>query len=153
MPEGLSKEELLEYFETGLQRFSENVKGRLEGDFDYYEKSVIHFTKNLGTLDKSTPGMFTKAMYSFTKEINFSAAKGRKSGRHIGVNNTHKSRRAFKVRGSGSAPKGRPTKNTQPKKRSGEPTACVLPLKSQKTKHPRNLTKSVEANRAAEKKH
>ena len=151
--QGLSKEELIEYFENSVQQFTENVKARIHDDFEYYEKAILNFTKNVQTVQKSTPGMFTKAMYTFTKETHFTAKKGRKSGRHIGVNNTHKSRRAFKVRGSGSAPKGRPTKLTQPKKRSGEPTACVLPAKVRKTKHPRNLSKAVAANRAAEKKH
>ena len=128
--QGLSKEELIEYFKKSVQKFTENLTARVDEDFEYYEKAVLCFTKNLQTVQKSTPGMFTKAMYTFAKETNFSAKKGRKSGRNIGVNNTHKSRRAFKVRGSGSAPKGRPTKVTLPQKRSGGPSACVFPAKS-----------------------
>ena len=76
-------------------------------------------------------------------------------GRLIHVQNTSKSRRSFKDRGSMGSRKGRPRKDVVvPKKRHGEPVSFCLP-KSKKVKkvHPHSLSKSVSANRGAEKKH
>ena len=151
--ENLSVEQILEYFELNLQKFSENVKSRLLNEFDYYRKPVARFSKQLDTLQKSTPGMFSKALYGFCDDVNFSAKKGQKTGRYIGINNTHKARRVYKIRGSGSAPKGRPSKSTRPREKSDEPTSTILPSKVRKTKHPHSLSNAVAAIRVAEKKH
>ena len=73
-------------------------------------------------------------------------------GRLIHVQNT-KSRRSFKARGSTGTRKGHPRNDVVvPKKRHGEPVSFCLP-KSKKVKkvHPHSLSKSVSANRGAEK--
>ena len=109
-----------------------------------------YFTKNLDTILKSAPGMLTKARYSFTKETSY---KRNKSGRSIGVNGTHQSRRVFRARGKGVALKGRPRKDTHTKKRSGEPSNCLFPQNVQREKKCLSLAQSVAANKASRKKH
>ena len=99
---------------------------------------------------------FKKALHSFHSEMVGSTKKGRKKkGRLIHVQNTSKSRRAFKARGSTGCRKGRPQKDVvATMKRPREPVSfCIPKRKRVKKAHPHSLSKSVDANRAAEKKH
>ena len=79
--------------------------------------------------------------------------KGKKTGKKIGISNTHRSRRLYKASGSGTVPKGHPPKAFYPRKRSSDPAAHILPVKKRKKKNPHSLSSAVAANRAAEKKH
>ena len=147
-------ESLIENIEDELSAFSSEIVNRLQTDSERYKDSIKYFMKNVQKIQNATPGKFIKAMYSFNTEFNSAATKGRrKNAGNIGVNSTHRSRRLYKARGSGTAQKGRPSKAVRPRKRGSDPVATILPCKQRKIKNPRNLSKAVAALRPAEKKH
>ena len=152
--ENVSKAELISEFKSCMEDFSHDISHMIENceDVEYFRKPIKRFMKNLDAARRSNAPTIVKALYAFGNEINFSMRRG-KSGRKIKINNTNKARRVFKIRGSCAAPKGRPTKTVKRNKRKSEINMCVLPVKKRKKKNPHSLSKSVAANRAAEKKH
>ena len=149
-----SCDEVVSNFGNAMAMFSEEVVNRLREEPEYYQKAVSAFTKSLDTIKNSKSEPFKSALFSFTKEVNHSVKKGRKkTSRRINVQSTAKSRRLYKARGN-SSKKGRPPTIILPKKRSSEIVSHCLPkFKKVRKSHPHSLSKSVSANRAAEKKH
>ena len=137
-----------------LDAFKADILRRVQNDPKQYKKPVKYFIKNMKIVHNSAPKKFIKSMYTFGVVFNFPAQKGkRKNATQIGINNTNKSRRLYKSRGSSAAPKGRPSNAVRPKKRDSETVAHILPTKKRKSKQPRSISKSVAANRPSEKKH
>lgn len=137
-----------------MKAFTTNMLTRLRNDSERYMKPMKYFFKNIKQAHDAGPGKFIKAMYTFGTEFNTASMKGRrKNAGVIGINSTHRSRRLYKVRGSGKAPMGRPSNAVRPRKRGSEPVVHILPAKQRKIKYPRSISKAVAANRAAEKNH
>ena len=144
----------IEDFEVAMDDFKKEVLKRICEDAHSYIKCVKSFTKQLRSITHSHHSIFQKTLFSFGSDDITSAKKGRKkSARTISIQKASKSRRLYKCRGSQGARKGRPTKDiVRPKNK--ENISLFAKTEKNRGKHTRiSISSSVDANRAAERKH
>ena len=155
-----SNEEIITRLKKSLFCFIYKIQNRIDKDKQQYTKAVDAFIKQCDKISDTNDAVIQKVLFTFAKDVVQTVKKGKKKNSgQIPVQNTAKSRRKVNHRGSGPSQMGRPSNeqslqiqllvesedeilsHSQPKK------------KKEKPKHPHNLSASVAANRAAEKKH
>ena len=148
-------EETKEHFENAIDNFKEAILQRIDEDSNSYIKCVRSFTHQLDRASSLNHAALQKALYTFVDDSTMPKKVGRKKRkRNISVQNTSKSRRIYKHRGSQKAQVGRPQKHVrQPKVVEGITYHSLPTGRKRKRKHPHSLASAVKANRAAEKKH
>ena len=109
----VSIDELRESFQNSIENFTELVNARISSDPLNYSKAVKAFNDQCSKiLEGSSDAMIQKALHSFGKETCSAAISGKKKNSgEITVQSKSKSRRKYKMRGSKSTLKGRPTKD------------------------------------------
>ena len=136
------------------------VEQRFEKDSETYRKAIAAFVKQAEKVSAGSDGTVQKALFNFAKDVVQTVQKGRKKNAGaIPVQNTARARRRIKHRGAGPSQSGRPTNEQSLKLQleiinDEEMVSYQIPSrKKSKPKHPHSLAASVEANRAAERKH
>ena len=145
----------IEDFEVAMDDFKREVLKRIREDAHSYTKCVKSFTKQLRSITHSHHSIFQKTLFSFVNDDITLARKGRGKKCEDNFNpKASKSRRLYKCRGSQGARKGRPTKDVvRPKNKETTYHCWPKQKKTQRKTHPHSLSSSVDANRAAERKH
>ena len=158
--ESETKDEMLSSFRKSVFKLVCKVEERYEEDTNTYKKAILSFVKKADKVSAGSDGMIHKVLFSFGKETFQAVKKGRKKkAGAISVEPTSRSRRKIKHRGAGPSQSGRPTADQTSKLQleiidDDEIVSYKIPSKkAKKSKHPHNLAASVEANRAAERKH
>ena len=149
-------------FKEALEVLNKTIEDRVSGDVKGFEKSVNSFASQVQKISKiKSDSALHKVLFNFGKSATqaISLGKRKKLGR-IPVQVTARSRRVFKIRGKRPAKAGAPTKQ-QALKRQLEVTEeeeilrhkLPGPSKKSKKKQVHKLSKAVEENRSASKKH
>lgn len=154
-------EELIEKLTNVLEQVKIKVIDNL--DKDEVKKSAKSMIKNFDRGVKGNMQTFSKTLFSVGKEVTAPAKSGakRKNRGLIPVQQTAKSRRVWKHRGSQPATGGRKVKDLELRTEmlldfGGEDNAVYHSLPKQKKQKPKqvhSLNSSVQANRAGTKKH
>ena len=140
-------------FLTAIEAFSEDEIKRVESDFHSYKKSVTSFTKKLQNVETMKAETFTKALHSFQSEIIAATRSQEKRS-----TDTRAKRVQIETRIQSSWVNGI-SKRSSTKRRSGSKeetwrtcSFCLPKSKKMKKAHHHSLSKSVSANRGAEKR-
>ena len=147
--------EMKEFLQS-LDELKDTVKNRFQRDPVNYANALRAFKKQCDLLIKGNDAMVQKSLHNFGKEQTMAAVKGRKkNGGRIPIQSRSKARRVFKMRGSGTAIQGRPTKDlSNTKSTDGDVVYYSLPKsKTRKKSRPHSLSTIVEQNLASDKKH
>ena len=123
-----------------------------------FRKAISAFIKQCNLLSESHDARIQKALFTFAKDNVWKKGKKKNAGQ-IPVQNSAKSRRRIKHRGSGPSQSGRPTNEQslriqlQVEEEEDIVSHSQPSRKKSKPKHPHSIAAAVAANRAAEKKH
>ena len=159
-----SNEEKVEEVKTKLKRSLAVLEGkigqRMDKDILGYENALKIFEKHVERLPATTDSALQNALCKFgeTSTPAVSVTK-RKKGKYINVQATSRSRRSIQLRGNRAAYFGAPRKAQHLRiqmcvTETDDVFGHKLPglSKKKKKKHPHDLMKSVNAERAAERK-
>ena len=158
-PEECDTEDMdaLSSFKTSIFDLFMKVEENYENDKSNYKNAIKAFIKQEKKLH--TNSAIQKALHIFAKDVVNIIKKGRKKNSgSIPVQNTAKSRRQIKHRGSGPSQMGRPTKEQNLRvqlivNEEEDLVAHSFPRSRKNPKHPHSLAEAVANNRPGEKKH